>query len=135
LSASHRASLSARERLSASKSSSITSLVFLDVPGHVSHEVEAVFLRVWVNLYLFVTIFELSLFSSFLLSFFYSCFDVEVQASPGRMTQRMTQRKEKKRKELIGQQILAWHDVVHVNVAVIHVNVAVIHVNVAVMMA
>jgi hypothetical protein len=39
-------------------------------------------------------------------SFFPSCFDVEVQARLGRMTQRMTQRKAKKSKELIRQQNL-----------------------------
>jgi hypothetical protein len=76
--------------------------------GHVWHEVDAVLLPVQMNLYLFVMIFEIFDFetSSCLLSFFPSCFDVEVQASQGRMTQRMTQRKAKKSKELIRQQNL-----------------------------
>jgi hypothetical protein len=68
--------LSVRARLSASKSSSITACstldlwldLFPDVLGYFLHEVEVVFLRERVNLYMFVTIFELSSsFPSFLL--------------------------------------------------------------------
>jgi hypothetical protein len=75
--------------------------------SRLSPEVEAVFLQVRLNFYLFVTIFEsLSFFSSFLLVLMWT---VEVQARPGRMTQRMTQKKQrkaKKSKELIRQENL-----------------------------